>query len=349
MQKKTSSRTRALKMHTDTMVELLENLSELFPDCAETKDCLLFAKNVVVGNDKKLEEAVEVWCENMKDPLVKGCAKYLKAVESITRKPACVYHAMVYRDLDALETSSTSPSLRRIDLCAKARSSQMDAKAVELLWEYMDDLSKFAFEALPETSKWKEIPMVPTRDEIQKDIQRRKLKVDGKRAPDSEKHSLSQGIQEAMTAFCYARKMPSIEVTEDGARDIVSALESDVDGETCASRCRKKEATGFRVLSSAFPSAEWGDADPSEEEWDHLSKLIGMCTMKGSIPTPMMAGIETVANKLMQDLSSGKADLSSLSMESIGQQVLAGVSQEEMAQFASNIDKIMPALGSLQP
>ena len=62
-----------------------------------------------------------------------------------------------------------------------------------------------------------------------------------------------------------------------------------------------------------------------------------------------MAGIETVANKLMQDLSSGKADLSSLSMESIGQQVLAGVSQEEMAQFASNIDKIMPALGSLQP
>ena len=114
--------------------------------------------------------------------------------------------------------------------------------------------------------------------------------------------------------------------------------------------CRNKQATGFTLLlTHAFHGVSWGTDPPSEEEWDCLNKMIGLSTMKSAIPSNMMDGIENVANKLVEDLAAGKTDISSLNIDSIGQQVLAGVSADEMSNFANNIDKIMPALGNLKP
>ena len=60
----------------------------------------------------------------------------------------------------------------------------------------------------------------------------------------------------------------------------------------------------------------------------------------------MMRNIESVANKLVQDVASGRASLDSMDVEAIGQQVLSSVSPEEISAFAGNLDKILPALQS---
>ena len=75
--------------------------------------------------------------------------------------------------------------------------------------------------------------------------------------------------------------------------------------------------------------------------------MIALHTMEASIPTDMMHGIESVANQLVQDIASGKASMDSLDVESIGQKVLSGVSRRDVQAFATNIDKILPAIGSM--
>ena len=101
----------------------------------------------------------------------------------------------------------------------------------------------------------------------------------------------------------------------------------------------------FAALAAAL---KLGDAPPTEEQWGLLDRALGLVTMEGAISAPMMRNIESVANQLVQDLTSGKADLSTLNIEALGQQVLSQVSQEDVSSFAKNLDKIIPALDGLQ-
>ena len=69
--------------------------------------------------------------------------------------------------------------------------------------------------------------------------------------------------------------------------------------------------------------------------------------MEAAIPPNMLRGIEGVASRLAQDIVAGKADLGSLDIEALGQQVLAGVDTADVDSFADNLDKILPALGKI--
>ena len=96
------------------------------------------------------------------------------------------------------------------------------------------------------------------------------------------------------------------------------------------------------------------ESDAEEEvvedaAWDILQRIAALTAMDAAIPQDMMSGIESVANKLVMDLQQGKADLGSLDVETIGQQVLSQVSQEDIASFANNMDKIIPALERMAP
>ena len=343
--KKTSKQQRAAAQHFDVMTEFLTNLSSLFPECAETKDALLYVTNVCKGDEKLMREAIEAWCVNMREPLKKGCAKYMKAVESITGAPACVYHAFAYRDVNAIDASTTSDTLRRIQLTDKIRSDVFTPETLATCWEYVDELNKTAHEAVEE-GKYKDLPVVPTRDQIQEDIARRRAGKSGISAP-----TVSSGVKESIVAL-FAAHGTTLDLSEEEiVRSIHDAASALVQERTVADWCREKDgAKGFESLrSAAFGSIPWDGCELTDPQWDELNKAIGLCTMKANIPQPMMSGIETVANQLVKDMANGTMDLASLDAEAIGQQVLSKVSPEEMETFAQNIDKILPALGGLKP
>jgi len=61
-----------------------------------------------------------------------------------------------------------------------------------------------------------------------------------------------------------------------------------------------------------------------------------------------MGKIENIANRLADDIMNGRADLGSMNLSDIGQEVLSQVDEGEINQFASNIDNLIPALQSFQ-
>jgi hypothetical protein len=349
--KKSSFATRALKAHFEIMQEFLESLYVVFPNDEELKDGILLNKNVVMGDTAKMTEGVEAWCENMHEPLKKGSAKYIKAVESITGSPACVYHAFTYRDTAAMTASSSSVSLRRLDLDTKMKSTVWDDKSKGTCWEYLDELNRTAFDAIDSKSKWKKIPVVPTRDEIQADIARRKA---SSSSGSKNTQSVNDGIKETFNKLCNLRGI-AYTATDDISSKISDAASvvKEINGNnvTVGDMCCESDPQAFREIMVACcgPDVKITDSEIESESWELLHKCIGLATMKSAIPMPMMSGIENMANKLVNDIASGKADMSSLNVETIGQQVLSQVSTEEMNQFANNIDKLLPALGHLKP
>ena len=66
----------------------------------------------------------------------------------------------------------------------------------------------------------------------------------------------------------------------------------------------------------------------------------------------MMSGIEEAAAKLYKDVSTGATNLDELmseqSMEAIGRSVLSSTSEADVAAFAKNLDKILPALQGMR-
>lgn len=359
--KKSSAKQRALKVHYEVVQEFLENLAQVFPEDAELKDGILFNNNVVMGNETKMIEGVEAWIKNMSEPLKKGSAKYMKAVESITGKPACVHHAFAYRDTAAMYASSSSPTLQRLDLHEKMMQSDVwDDKSKSICWEYLDELCRTAYESVPDATP----PSVPSRDEIQKDIARRKSSSSSSSATshnngnNSNNQSVNSGVKETFQRICSMR---GVNGGDDLCADTLATNLSKAASKTIRIKnedvtlgdlCRQNVDKGFyEVMKMCHPEGDWSDetTELSSEVWDLTNKCMGLATMKSAIPAPMMSGIENMANKLVNDIASGKADMSSLNVEAIGQQVLSKVSPEEMSEFANNIDKILPALGQLKP
>ena len=82
--------------------------------------------------------------------------------------------------------------------------------------------------------------------------------------------------------------------------------------------------------------------------WNLLNKMLSFCAVGDAIPSHMMGRIENMATKLADDILSGKADMSSMDLKSIGEEVLGQCTQSDMSHFANNIDKILPAITNLK-
>ena len=320
---------RAIASFWDIMRDFLESLAATFPDCAETSDWKLWINNVIANDEKKRVEGIEKWCAGAQSPLKKGCAKYAKAVASITGAPACVYQAGAYRDIDAIHASDKW--LCDLNLPEKLRSAAMNDKSRVIFWKYMDELNKHAYAATGIA-----VPRVPTSEEIAADIQRRKGL--GSSLPTGKAPGLQQGLHELWKQLCESRGVAPENVDEVGQK--LTELSG-----VCM-RCRDRDADAFAEAAAALGL---GADPPTEEHWTLLDKAFGMATMESAIPAPMMRGIESVANKLVKDLASGNADLGALDIESIGKQVLCNVSNDDVSSFADNLDKILPALERMHP
>ena len=307
---------RAHKAYWDLMVDFADSLQSTFPDCAETKDWCLYLKNVVVGDAKREAEGLDKWCAGMRTPLKK--AKYAKAVQSITGEKATVYHAFAYRDIDAADLSFEA--LQSLALPDKVKS--MDAETRTIFWQYLDELNRHAM---------RDPPQVPTSEAIAADIERR-------RGGGSQPAALHHGLSEVWTLLCGCA--PSSDKLAEVAAEKLPDQER-----TVADACRARDPVGAEHLARTFPELT---LPLTEERWLLLDKALGLACMETAIPKPMMGAIENVANQLVKDLTTGKANIASLDLESIGQQVLTNVSPDEMSSFAQNLDKILPALDRIQ-
>lgn len=321
------------KRHTasfwELMASFLDSLTTTFSDCPATKDWTLWANNVVIGDEAKMREGVAKWHQAMCTPLAKGCAKYAKAVQSITGKSALIYHAVAYKDVDAAHASSEY--MQDLDFPAKLASDRMDAKARAVFWEYMAELSALAFKA-----ERADLPDVPTAAQIAADIKRRKAPAGG---------SVQGGLAQAWQALCDARGSAGTFDAATLPSRLAKAAAAPFGEETVGAGCQRSEPAAFAALAEAMSELQ-GDP-PTEEQWKLLSRALSLADMEAAIPPNMLRGIEGVASKLAHDIVAGKADLGSLDIEALGQQVLAGVDTADVDSFADNLDKILPALGKI--
>jgi hypothetical protein len=302
----------------------VESLEEMFPADLEVKEWALWFRNVVVDNEKKRQEGVAKWVECMQTPLSKGSARYAKAVQSILGSPATVYHAIAYHDAHAADASSLM--LQPLCLCEKLQDDAMDEMQAKLFWEYMESMNEHAFAAMRISP-----PTVPTPEQISEDILKRKDK-SGAASSSTGEPVLRVGMKDLWVQLCATCNEEALTTT--ACPEIVASA-------AWAQRCKERDLSAWNDLKLSLPP---GQTTPTDAQWEVLDRMIAFQVMDSSIPSNMMHGIESMASRLVQDMQSGKADMSSLNMETIGEQVLANVSQEEIASFANNMDKLLPAL-----
>lgn len=317
---------RAVKQSLDDLQESLLSVAALKSDA---KIAAFFAE--LPTDEPGLSKSVDRLFAALTLPLQKGSAKYAKAVHSITNAQACVYHAIAYRDHAACQTSC--PLLETFGIAEKMddKDGPLATEERGILWSCLDELATLVFRA-----RRADPPAVPTTDAIAADIQRRKATK--ARGPEPGEPVLASGAQGCLRSLCERRgaSMPADAGEWPAALAAVDAT---------AERCRTRDAALAQALQARC--AFLGDAPFTEEDWEDLEKSVALATMQRAIPSDMLNNIEAYAHKLMAGMQDGTASLETLDIEQIGKQVLAGTSEADLNAFASQIDKIMPALGAM--
>lgn len=276
--------------------------------------------------ERSNEENMRAWNDSICATLTRQHARYVRAVASITGAPATVYHAIRYRDSRAIEGCGSPMGKASILHCLRV----MEEADVDIFWKYMVELSDVCIRWSQRTP-----PIVPTPEEISKDIASRRSRAGGggdspkgATPPPAQLRGLTQGVDDLWTQLCQSR---GVDVLIDHAiRERVREC------------VRANAEFTTAVLESSFP--ELGSHPFTADECGIFDRMRNLITMDDSIPRDMMNGIETVASRIINDLNNGTCDLASLDLEGIGQQVISRVSDTDMSTFAANIDKIMPAL-----
>lgn len=320
---------RSRETFFETLGVFLESLTEHFGDCKELSVWNEWYKGV--QTDEQSVKGVEEWVAALDEPLKKKGIRYTRAVTSITGKPATVYHAIMYHDMNAV--TITSPYFASLGLLDKVQSLKGDDQTI--LWQYLEDLTATSYKCVRRTPG-----KVPSTDEISADIKKRK----GTTTTCSEP-ALKTGLEDMWKKLCDMRNVPA--ESQMGTECVTEKLNElsklVLHGTPMSDLCNEQSEEAYAAIAATFPMFDKSTCF-SSDEWVLFEKCLSLALMHSNIPTPMMKGIENVANKLMADIQNGKADLASLDVESIGQQVLSGVSPSDMNEFAKNIDKILPAM-----
>ena len=262
---------------------------------------------------------VQAWVDALTMPLVRGSAKYRTAVTSIISSPAVAYHALKYRDAGSMEEASGLFKGMLVGRCADA--------AGDAFWEYLDEMTEYAFRAARQT-----VPRVPGPDEIASDIAKRKR--DKQREPEA---VLNQGAYDILCGLYHSRQATPPDNATFNEKMLVLMREHELTSDRCkAGDCEAQILEQFGELGPLQSS-----------DWEQLTKMFALSTMENAIPGKMMKGIEEVAAQLVSDITSGKAAMNSLNIEDIGQRVLSNVSSSDVDAFAHNIDKILPAINNI--
>lgn len=332
------------QFHAATL-ELVETLSATFPDCEDTKDLLLVLKNVTNHSETQMDESLNDWFDHLNTKLNLKKARYGKALERLTGQ-AIVYHAMVYRDIDAIQTSMTSGMATRIGLFQKWNDERNTDVTKEIMWDLLKMMNEHCYKA-----KQLDLPLVPSRAEIQENIKSSRNKGT---AQDSESSSMLVAFRDDINALCEMWKISPVLSQNDGM--VRTWMErwskftaKDANQKAIRVHCIEKNgAVVLKALCESFPEFKLQEGTVlSEESWGIITRLNDVSTVVNSVPTGMMSQIEHMASKLAQDLQSGTINMSNVNLSQIGEQVLANCSESDMNDFAGSIEKLMPVVQSM--
>lgn len=325
----------------------LETITSLLPESNElSQQKEAFARVSAEGDGPRLKETIESWLGFLKLPLHEKKVKYSKAIERITKAPASSMHALVYHDLDALR-QQTDPQYEHIAkiVCAVSEESLAD-KDKEVLWSFVEKIASLAYEA-----SGAEKPSIPTRAEIQDNIRRRK-----KESADDSQPSMQQAFCAHINSLAALWGKDNVlgsdeQVVKEWMKRWATFAHSETKGVKNSQLCLDGNAAVFKELSSAFPELEMPpqlDEKSKDDVWTHVRQINSFSTVISSVPVGMMTEIETMAKKLAEDISSGKSSMADLNLSELGQHVLSQCKEEDMDNFAENIDNLLPVLQQFQ-
>ena len=304
--------------------DLSESLVGTFPDCTElTEWCSsLTAELELEGDD--LQGVLKRITSHLVTSVPHKMVKYDRAVLSITGNPLNVYQVLMYRD--AATVARVFPQLQCLHMDDKIKSlSREDAG---MFWQFVHEALQLTLRATQTTP-----PMVPTTEQIAENIERRRRQRDqiNSGTASGGAMSVADGVDDLWRELCHTRNVTPLSLTDEITERVARLVTAETTCET---------------MRSNFP--ELGTEEEYSEESLSIARRIGsLCTMRSAIPTNMMNGIEQVASSLVRDINNGKVDFASLDVESIGEQVLRGVGEGDINDFASNLDRILPALQSM--
>ena len=96
---------------------------------------------------------------------------------------------------------------------------------------------------------------------------------------------------------------------------------------------------------------KWQDPDFAEESRDHLWQYVAAlktyAALYTAVPRNVMGKIESVAGTIGEQLARGELDLRNMDLGSIGQNLLADLSAEELSGFEGNLPEIYESLSEV--
>ena len=322
-------------------VELIGLVEKVFPNCEDTKEASLVLRNVTCHSESKKDEAIKSWYEHLTTCLDKKQTKYAKAVERLSGS-AVIYHAMVYRDIDALRINMKSGVATQISLWDKWNDPQFQEKDKEIAWNLIDMMNSACYKG-----QCADTPSVPTRTQIQENI-----KATRKTTPKSDAtSSMLIAFRDDINELCELWKQDPVLSDDAITRSwmerwskLSTAKENDV---TTRDSCVARDGpVVVKQLRCSFPELQVPD-DLCKKSWELIVRLNDVSTVVDSVPMGMMSQIESMANQLAQDMQSGKLDMSNVDLSQIGEKVLANCSESDMSNFAGSIEKLMPVVQSM--
>ena len=331
---------RALNEFVALLGDFADSMKTTFAECQATQEWCLWCQNVVVHSGAASQaDAVRKWLSDGQ-PLPR--AKYGKAVQSLTGSPACVYHALAYRDMAAAHDAL--PALRDLQLLHKfGPESATKPSDRAIFWDYMNELTRLAHVATRTAP-----PRVPTTEEISSDIAARRAQKAAAAAGGGGGAGAplrGAGAQEAWAALCASCQRAD---APEGPADPLPVLHALVsEEEDAVARCQRHDPAMWAAIEARFPQLK--GVAPSEAQWELATRAVALSTMEASIPAEMRRQIDSMASQLAQSLGGGAeggaAGMAGLDMADMGKRVLSQVSEGDIKTFADNIQRIIPALG----
>lgn len=326
---------RGRDRYWELTVDMMRWINAHIPD-PEYDDMLLWYENCVATSEEKQKEGIDVWIECMEEPLTKR-VKYAKAVDRILGdKSACVYHAMVYHDIESMYSSSTSEVFRRMSLDQKMKHEKWTKDDTKCMWRYMDEICRAAYDAAGKTP-----PAVPTRDEISRNIKLHK------RLDADEMGSMSRAFTVASKAFVASRQDGAtisdeyIEKIRSVFKTILPGAQSKIDAhdDEYITELRETNPDVKHLLVTSEPL--------TEREWGFMCQMASLISVDSAVPATMMSEIENYAKQLAGEVMDGKKDLASLDLEQMGSEVLSKLKQDDIDQLGQGVEQLMPMLANL--
>lgn len=327
-----SLQTRTLADLKAVAGDLIESLLSTFPNCSElARWCRIVSEGLECEGDSQME-FLRTLTTHLMTAVPRKMVKYDRAIHSITGSPLTVYQMIMYKDIAPL--SVIFPDLSGIDMDAKIKT--LSSEDAGMFWQFLHEAMQFTLRCTQVVP-----PTIPTKEEIAADIERRRRQRDMvqqqptssiTRANEEQDGGMSlvHGLDDLWKELCLTRNVTPTTVCNELTTRISKHMTATVSDD---------------VLHKEFP--ELGPGAYSEESIALVRRIGSLCTMKHAIPANMMNGIERVASSLVRDINSGRIDFASLDIERIGQEVLTGVGESDVGEFASNLERILPALQTM--